>query len=614
MRSSIVFILFVLSVSLPAQTKSPRGVYQLVKLMDKTGKMVLPFDQYKVCNEDSHYDFAIESATAADIYFVIGNISLVPLNYTGPVKDGDASRSVHVYDSNEKGFVNVWFSEYKNHLYFPENDWCTEYYEANNFSPNASRIFSIITKSTFGKENAIWGCWHRIGIVSSPNTANNVKSCYPDMYDIFDSNGIVSFVGSGQTSINSTHTYSRSLPNINGCYYSVQYPDKNSIQYKNGNHATISWINDNKIIINYNNSNEYYLYERSQIPDPIKITSQVHVEPPLSSSTAVLLPSISFNGLKYKTDDPNYLISAVVKSGTSLDLITISINGSKEKIENITTSDDGGVSFEQQIELQEGMNSVVVEVQGKNGNSSSSLNIEYIPIQHIPNQKRIALVVGNGKYEVSGELANPGNDAKDISAKLESLGFTVLTRLDCDQEQLEYAIKEFGEKSSSYDVALFYYAGHGIQRGGENYLVPVNAEILDAEQLKYKCTPVGYVMDKLGNSKCKAKIIVLDACRNNPLGRAFSRDLSAGLTAVNSMPKGTFIAYSTAPGAIASDGKGRNSPFAEAMLQILDKPGVTLNEFFDEVREAVASKTGQLQTPWISSGLVGKFYFNTSQK
>ena len=225
--------------------------------------------------------------------------------------------------------------------------------------------------------------------------------------------------------------------------------------------------------------------------------------------------------------------------------------------------------------------------------------------------RRIAFVIGNSDYQnPKAALENPHNDAKDISSKLETLGFDVLLAVDVDRRSFDQCLYEFGEKSRDYDVALFYYAGHGIQSQGINYLIPVDAELKTEDDVKYACINANQVLDKMESSHCKAKIVILDACRNNPFERSWHRGIVGRGLSVMTAPQGIFIAYATSPGSVAQDGEGRNSPYTSAMLKMLDEPNLPIEFFFKNILREVKEKTNGKQTPWTANSFEGDFYFN----
>lgn len=228
--------------------------------------------------------------------------------------------------------------------------------------------------------------------------------------------------------------------------------------------------------------------------------------------------------------------------------------------------------------------------------------------------KRVALVVGNGAYAHVPHLNNPPNDAQDVSAALKQLGFEVIPGIDIDKHAFDDKLHQFSQAIAGADVALFFYAGHGLQAKGVNHLIPIDAKIPDEYALELETITLDSVLKQM--EQAKTKIVVLDACRNNPfagtLARSMgSRGVSENLGLAISVPSGvgTFIAYSTQPGNVASDGTGRNSPFAGPFkLHVMD-PGVSLSDIMILVRNEVVTATDGVQVPWDDSALMGNFYF-----
>ncbi len=222
---------------------------------------------------------------------------------------------------------------------------------------------------------------------------------------------------------------------------------------------------------------------------------------------------------------------------------------------------------------------------------------------------RLALVIGNSSYK-TGRLDNPVNDARLVAGALRKAQFEVIEVLDASQRQMKRAIQKFGERLDTYGkhgVALFYYAGHGVQAGGRNFLVPVDAVIRRETDLDIEGVPADWVVEQLEFAKSALNLIILDACRNNPFSHGF-RSLQSGLARMNA-PTGTLIAYSTAPGDVAADGDGANSPYSKALARAILVPGAPVEQAFKEVRVAVRSATKGAQTPWEASSLTGDFYF-----
>lgn len=220
-------------------------------------------------------------------------------------------------------------------------------------------------------------------------------------------------------------------------------------------------------------------------------------------------------------------------------------------------------------------------------------------------QNKVALVIGNSNYAES-PLRNPVNDATDIESTLTHLGFQVTLGTDLNQMEMENAIRTFGNLINTNDIALFYFSGHGTQVKGLNYLIPVGQNIYAANEIKYKCVEAGFVLDKMESGGSQVNIVILDACRDNPF-KSF-RSGSRGFAHM-SAPTGTIISYSTAPGSVARDGTGRNSPYTKYLLETIILSNLQVEDVFKKVREKVILETNEAQTPWESSSLIGDFYF-----
>lgn len=234
---------------------------------------------------------------------------------------------------------------------------------------------------------------------------------------------------------------------------------------------------------------------------------------------------------------------------------------------------------------------------------------------HAAVERRIALLIGNSDYtEGLARLDNPVHDAKLMANTLRTLSFDVIERTDADQKTMKRAIQDFGERLAQAGqdaVGLFYYAGHGLQVKGTNYLVPVKARIQREGDVEIEAVNVDWVLAQIEEVHNRINFVILDACRNNPLTRGF-RSIVRGLAPLDA-PKGTMIAYSTAPGSESVDGVGsRNSPYTEALAHTLKEPGLTAEEVFRKVRVQVLAVTREAQVPWEHSSLTGAFYFNPS--
>jgi len=226
-------------------------------------------------------------------------------------------------------------------------------------------------------------------------------------------------------------------------------------------------------------------------------------------------------------------------------------------------------------------------------------------------EKRVALVIGNATYEHAGELANPLNDADDLAAKLEGLGFKVVKGSDLDFTGMRRTVRDFVNSLKDADIALFYYAGHGLQVQGRNYLVPVDAQLRSENDIDFEAMPISLVMSAMERLS-KTNLIFLDACRNNPLARNLAQSMGTrsasignGLARIGS-GVGTLVSFSTQPGNVALDGVGRNSPFTAALVKYLGHPGEDISESLVRVRVDVLEATGGQQIPWENSSLTGK--------
>ncbi len=234
----------------------------------------------------------------------------------------------------------------------------------------------------------------------------------------------------------------------------------------------------------------------------------------------------------------------------------------------------------------------------------------------ISGQKRVALVLGNSNYDNTSALANPKNDADKISTKLEGLGFNVIKGLDLDKAGMEKAIRSFVRELEGADVALFFYAGHAIQVDGKNYLIPVDAALEDSTAIDFETINFGVILEFM-NADDRTSIALLDACRNNPLARNFikkrgssrSSFVGRGLAAPSTTGGQLLIGFATAPGEVALDGDGENSPFTTALLKHMDTPGLEIELMLKRVKADVFRETDGGQSPWNNSALRNEFYF-----
>ncbi len=232
-------------------------------------------------------------------------------------------------------------------------------------------------------------------------------------------------------------------------------------------------------------------------------------------------------------------------------------------------------------------------------------------------QKRVALVIGNSAYKHATALANPANDANDMGAALKELGFEVILGLDLDKRGFDQRVREFSRALPDAETGVFYYAGHGLQVVGRNYLVPIDAQLQSERDLDFEANALDFILKQMELDRDgKTSIVFLDACRDNPLAGNLARSMGTrsagvgrGLAQVQA-GVGTFVAYSTQPGNVALDGQERNSPFTAALATSIKEPGRNLTSVMIDVRRKVLAATSGRQVPWDHSALTGDFYFH----
>jgi hypothetical protein len=224
-------------------------------------------------------------------------------------------------------------------------------------------------------------------------------------------------------------------------------------------------------------------------------------------------------------------------------------------------------------------------------------------------EQRVALVIGNSNYQSAPKLANPGNDAQSMAQLLNSAGFEVTQAIDLTRNDMVKAVQDFSARIAARGpktVAMIYYAGHGVQLAGENYLLPVDAKISTPADLDGNSLRLVDLMGTLESIPSRMRIVVLDACRNNPFPGV--SDAGRGLAIVDA-PNGSIVGYSTAPGTEAQDGDSNHSPYAQAFLRRAREPNLPIEKLFKRVRLDVNDATDGRQTPWESSSLTSEFYF-----
>ena len=220
--------------------------------------------------------------------------------------------------------------------------------------------------------------------------------------------------------------------------------------------------------------------------------------------------------------------------------------------------------------------------------------------------RRIALVIGNSAYK-SAPLINPGNDARAVAQALREMGFTVDERRNINQAVMRRVIRDFGDELAKGGVGLFFYAGHGMQIRGRNFLIPVGSDIQREDEVEDQAVDARLVLEKMASARNVLNIVILDACRNNPFTSSF-RSATVGLAAMDA-PAGTLVAFSTAPGQVAADGSGDNGLYTKYLVSYMREPGLKVEDVFKRVRASVRQESGNKQTPWENTSLESDFYF-----
>ena len=301
-------------------------------------------------------------------------------------------------------------------------------------------------------------------------------------------------------------------------------------------------------------------------------------------------------------------LKACIESATNVQDIRLFVNGVPlaERGIQAVKADDGICknNFSKTISLQPGENAVYLQVTNSAGNSYSETR--YIQVGGAKTTatvgKRMALVIGNASYK-QGPLRNPVNDAKDMATALKEQGFEVIQVENLDRRKFQETVRTFTTKLRGYDVGLVFYAGHGVQVQGKNYLIPVDADLQTEADVQFNCYALDNLLAELDGT-AKANIIILDACRNNPFERGWKRSATgSGLGMVGAAPKGTLIAFATSPGSTAEDGQGKNGTYTGALLQHIRTKGVSAFQLFSRVIGAVDEQTQGAQLPWMLSSL-----------
>ncbi len=261
-------------------------------------------------------------------------------------------------------------------------------------------------------------------------------------------------------------------------------------------------------------------------------------------------------------------------------------------------------------------NSTTITVMPRDGDKTAAVAsaVTSAAIKEIGADKRVALIIGNSAYDAQ-PLKNPVNDARAMADALAECGFEVTMLENANKRRIEEAIRAFGAKLTPTSAGVFYFAGHGVQVAGANYLIPLAAKIDKEADVEYEAVDAGRVLNEFATSRAALSILILDACRDNPFSAA-TRSLTRGLAVVK-MPKdvrGTLIAYATSPGDVARDGSGKNGLYTEELLRHMRTPGLRLEDVFKLTRVNVKTRSDGKQVPWENSSIDGDFFFMRNKK
>ncbi|NJO15115.1 MAG: caspase family protein [Thioploca sp.] len=325
-----------------------------------------------------------------------------------------------------------------------------------------------------------------------------------------------------------------------------------------------------------------------------------------------LYPTAAIN---YVTAKRVTIKACLQTSGPLVENAQIYVNNALQKgnlvrqLEVVTSGCD--VSLKQMVQLREGQNQIKIVARNSAGKTAEKRSIHLQPpIYSSVSEKRTALVIGNSDY-ARAPLRNPTNDANAMANKLRRLAFEVMSYTNLGQNQMKQVINKFSDKiaAAKGGVGLFYFAGHGVQVKGENYLIPIDANIRKENEVELEAVSLARVLASMENAHNRMNIVIIDACRDSPYERSFRSQGTQGLASPTAA-YGTVVAFATAPGSVTADGDSNNGIYTEELLQVMDTPGLKLEEVFKQVLAKVRNRTHGAQVPWYNAAFEGDFYFN----
>jgi len=326
-------------------------------------------------------------------------------------------------------------------------------------------------------------------------------------------------------------------------------------------------------------------------------------------NSSIAIGWLSPSTIETRTDADSVTIKACISSILPVTTLELFVNNKLYPSNRGFTTTKASICnnyMEQKIKLEKGNNQIQIVAQNKKMKAESEIrNIVYADAEF---EYRTALVIGNSKYQDS-PLSNPGNDAAAMAKTLRELNFDVIEVIDGNKKMMDASSELFFEKlEQKKGIGLVFYAGHGIEVDGMNYLIPVNHKIEKSIDVPYEAISVSRLLDNMQISGTRMNILILDACRNNPLPRS-SRSGTRGLAEIPAKGSGSIIAYATAPGEVASDGAGENGLFTQELLKAIKTPGLEVGMVFRTVMANVKKLSDGKQLPWTNVSVEGEFYF-----
>jgi hypothetical protein len=394
----------------------------------------------------------------------------------------------------------------------------------------------------------------------------------------------------------------KSGSDLKSVLFYVNGTSKGEAELKTSQDGTKTYVAEKTLNLNPGENNVYLIatnFDGSSKSD-LRYFNNPQANPPeitwgIPKTTTALVNSDAFT-MEVCIKSPADLLSAqVLVNG-----VQVTVGKFFQRMEGV----DCNYVWKPEIILKEGENSVYVIAENIAGSKRSENRI--IQFSKALAEKRLALVFGNSNYANGTSLKNPINDANLMEGTLKNLGFTVIKQLNAGRDSMFSAIREFSKKLSDYNVALFYYAGHGIQVDGTNYLIPVNAKLENKEDCKWEAVAVNTVTDEFKKNSANTNIVILDACRNNPY-KSWVRGGEAGFKALAPI-NGTIVSFSTSEGATAADGDGANGLFTEELVKQMSI-AQPIEGVFKQTRKEVMAKSKGLQMPTEWTYLTGDFYF-----